>query len=207
MLSLFPHGVFPHYLTLNEIDDYLLNVWDSTHEGSPFERFIHWYQILEYAAFYYNSEEILSQIRRTLRIPGALSDVDTLSQKVRDIMVQDKAGDDEKFTAVIGRAVDPKVLWSEIDRDRDFFSSPTIFQGDLTIDSIITSTSEFKEFEKGWTKTLPEAFRNIRNALVHARHRVQAHTLHPTTENERKLAPWLNLISLTAIQQISFKGK
>ena len=102
---------FPNPLSGQDIDQHLLILWESARSGDPFLRFIHYYQILEYAGFYHVKEKIRREVERAIAAPDAVSRSDRVAQQMLDAISADKRTDAEKINAMIEECVDPRDLW------------------------------------------------------------------------------------------------
>ena len=103
---------FPSTLSGQDIDQHLLILWASAHSGDPFLRFIHYYQILEYAAFYHVREKVRREIVQAIAAPDALSRPDRVAQQMLDAISTDRRPDDAKINEMIAECVDLQEMWA-----------------------------------------------------------------------------------------------
>lgn len=193
---IYPQGHFPTDIAGNDLDSFLLSLWESSVLSSdPYRRFLYSYQIVEYAAFYYLKDEIFRAIKRILVSPELPSTIDNASKQIPDIMVEEKANDEAKFNSVVQQCVNPSMIWKEIEPKLEFFSGSTDFDGGFSISPFVKKDWKFEDFKTAWTPKLPDTLRKIRNALVHAREQRQSKSLSPTSRNQHLLRSWVSLMS------------
>jgi hypothetical protein len=200
-----PYGDFPSSIVARQLDPYLLSLSASAISATePSQRFIYNYQVLEYAAFYYLREDILRSVRRLLTSPEAPSRLYDVSRQILDIIVEERTSDDAKIVAVFQQAVDPAALWREIERKLPLFSESTVFDGGFTLPPLVKTGWGLDDFKTSWIPKLPDIFRKLRNALVHAREQRLAKCITPSIRNQRLLRPWALLSEIVTEQVITY---
>jgi hypothetical protein len=193
---------FPESIPAHLIEPYLLNLWHIARESSDFQRFIHYYQVLEYAAFVYLKEKIYNQIKKIILKPHPV-----LEESFRQILhatTEENLSDESKIEIIIEENTHIDLLWRIIQDNKIFFSEKTVFDGGLTIKPIITKDTTFEEFKISWHPAIARDLKEIRNKLVHAREKRQSETIFPTPENMDKLRPWTELMNEIANHVICF---
>ena len=193
-----PIGYFPDILSGKDIDQHLLILWESAGRGDPFIRFIHYYQILEYAGFYHFRDKIRRDIERAIVAPDAVSRPDRVAQQILDVISTDRRRDDEKINEVIKECVDLHEMWDILDGSLSDFSESIELDGGFILPVLVSASAGYEEFEQSWSGRFLPALHRIRNALVHARESRQSTMIAPTTANHARLSPWLLPLSQTA---------
>ena len=201
----YPLGDFPELISGRALDPYLLALWDSTFSVSPFLCFLHGYQILEYAAFYFLREGVLQTVKRILCSPDVLARPNEAVRQVVDAVVEDRMGDAEKMVAVVKQVVDPEALWREIEPNIEYFCRDVDFDGGATLAALLNPGSGVEDFRKAWIPKFPEALRKLRNGIVHAREQRGPGGILPTRANSERIAPWLAPLSVAAVQTILYR--
>ncbi len=197
----FPFDNFPAEIKGRSVDRNLLSLWESAIEASDtFRRFLYYYQILEYAAFYYLDDKALNQIKKILASPECSMEIDSCARQVMDLMIENKMADEAKIVAIVNQMVDPKEVWKELQPYKDFYSKEVIFDGGFSLPALIKADWEVGDFVAAWTPKFPDALRKIRNALVHAREMRMVNVISPTKTNYDRLRPWIAPLSLAAMQ-------
>jgi hypothetical protein len=197
---------FPKEIIGSNIDTYLLDLWNSTKGADGRLAFIYFYQIIEYAAFYYLDEQVKLNLVRALKRPDVLSSLDDSLSLIIDKMVDYRMTDEQKLVAVIQRCVDPRRLWKFIECDKEYYSAKFEFDGGFSLDPLIRKEWTVDDFVSAWTPKLPDSLRKIRNALVHSRENRMGQVISPTTKNSHRLRHWVNLIEEVALQVAVFEN-
>ena len=164
-----PIGYFPDILSGKDIDQHLLILWESARRGDPFLRFIHYYQILEYAGFYHFRDKIRRDIERAIVAPDAVSHPDRVAQQILDVISTDRRRDDEKINEMIEECVDLHEMWDILDGSLSDFSESIELDGGFILPVLVSAPAGYEEFEQSWSGRFLPALHRIRNALVHAR--------------------------------------
>ncbi len=194
-----PHtGYFPDTLSGQDIDQHLLVLWESAEAGDPFLRFIHYYQILEYAGFYHVKYQIQREVERAIAAPDAMSRPDHIAQRIIDALSEERRSDDQKISAIIEECVDTKEMWDVVKGSLADFSSEVKLDGGFTLPALVSTAISYDDFARSWNREFARALHQVRNALVHARESRQSTMIAPTTANRTRLSPWLIPLSRTA---------
>ena len=189
---------FPESLSGQDIDQHLLILWESAREGDPFLRFIHYYQILEYAGFYHVKEKVRRDIERAIVAPDAVSRPDRVAQQILDAISAERRQDDTKINEMIEECVNLQEMWDIMDGSLDAFSEEVKLDGGFILPAVASASTGYEGFTQSWNKQFPPALHRVRNALVHARESRQSTMIAPTTANRSRLSPWLLPLSQTA---------
>ena len=107
-----PTDQFPGNLSARDIDQHLLILWESAQKGDPFLRFIHYYQILEYAGFYHFRDRVRSDIERAIIAPDAVSRPVGSPNSSLNISTDRKAT--RKDHEMVGECVDLHEMWERM---------------------------------------------------------------------------------------------
>lgn len=198
-------GNFPQRLDARKIEDDLLQLWAASREGDAGRRFIYCYRIIEYASHAYVDREARSQVRRLLSAPHALSDVAGLADRVVAAALSSKAEEIQRVANLVKDAVDPDLLWREINLNRSSFSRETTFDGGFTLPALIDADTTQNGFAVNGITGFVTSARHVRNHLSHGRDRTTQASIAPTVANFRKLEPWVSALSVVAGEVINFK--
>jgi hypothetical protein len=202
----FPFADFPNEIRGRTVDRNLLSLWESALEASDtYRRFLYYYQILEYGAFYYLDDKSLKQVKRILASPQCTMAIDDCARQVMDLMIENKMSDEAKIVAIINQMVDPKEIWKELEPYKDYFSVDLVFDGGFSLPALVKADWEEGDFLAAWTPKFPDALRKIRNALVHAREMRMVNVISPTKANYDRLRPWIAPLSLAAMQVMLYR--
>jgi len=204
MLRYIEKAGIPKNLIVRPIDDVILKLLEVAITTSPRFSFIYYYQIFEFAGFHYIDKEIKGKVRNLLRDPAMLECADEKFSEFYSLLTDGNLNDNEKIKKVIENYCDPKVIWREIENNKNFFSSRLDFDGGLSIDALIPPTLDENGWCGMWTPKLFDQITKIRNALVHAREKRENCVILPTKKNHFLLNQYLPVIARTA-EQIALK--
>jgi hypothetical protein len=198
-------GPYPSTISAREMDTYLLSLWETASSGDASKRFLHYYQIIEYAAFYYVQDAVMQKVRRVLASPDMPSRLSESTREILDAVSEDRRHEVEKFQTVIQDLVDPQLVWKEIEPSADLFSEDIEFDGGFTLPALLNKGWSLSDFERAWIPKFPDSLRRIRNALVHARESKMVGVLAPTRTNNLRLVPWLAPLSACSSQVMLYR--
>ena len=193
-----PIHSFPDTLSGRDIDQHLLVLWESARGGDPFLRFIHYYQILEYAGFYHVRDKVRRGIERAIVAPDAASRPETVAQQIHDAISADRRRDDEKINEMIEECVDIHEMWDVLNGSLGPLSENIELDGGFILPALVSASISYEEFGQSWNGRFLPALHRVRNALVHAREFRQSTMIAPTMANHARLSPWLLPLSQTA---------
>jgi len=191
---------FPQKLAIKELDGLLLQLVETARKSPSRFAFVYYFQVIEYAAFHFLDAKQKRALTQILRDPSIVScGEDKLTELFSLLPLLNQAEDDKK-KMVLNEFCRPREIWLEIENDRNFFSSPILFDGGVEIPGLISNGITVEEWEKHKMLKLFENIRDIRNLLVHAREKRQNNVILPTRANNRKLQRYLPVIRRVAEQ-------
>lgn len=190
---------FPEEIAARALDPYLLAQLTSAREaGDVYRRFIYYYQVLEYAGFYYLSDKSVRRVEAVLKSPETPSFPRGAWQRIQDILTDEKMQDAAKIVAVVTDCVDAGVVWKEIEPLRKSFEAEIVFDGGYVVKPCIAPSTDLEGFKTSGLDKLITTLRNIRNALVHAREQRMSNVITPTKQNHQKLLPFTRPLATIA---------
>ncbi|HUT37452.1 MAG TPA: hypothetical protein VNE39_28485 [Planctomycetota bacterium] len=203
----FPLGEFPKRISGHVLDRYALDLWHSARDAQDsFRQFLFYYQILEYISFYQIKQEILESVRRVLLAPNMHDRLDAVCRNVIDAMQEDRTEPYAKLNSLLKKAADPAVVWRQIEPLADYFSCEMAFEGGVKLAPLLKAGWGAADFSAAWVPAFPQALRDLRNALVHARESRQVGTIPPTRRNYRLLSAWVGPIAVCAMQVMNYSS-
>lgn len=191
-------GKFPTKIVGTTQEPSLLHYWMTARTGDAFRKYLYCYQILEYVAFYYIDDSIKKRVKRLLITPDFHDKIDDLMMEILESLQDKKIWDGDKIDRLLQVAVNPKLLWTEIAKNKDHFNKAVKFDGGFTMENLITDKDTEDTFCATWHNSFAAKLRKIRNALSHAKEQSMESVITPTNENFKKLQPWHSLISIAA---------
>jgi hypothetical protein len=176
----FVKGSFPSVITARPTDDNLLYLWAASKNGDPARRFLYSYQIIEYAAFSFIEEEVRAAIRKVLAAPSFLDNIDRSTGRILECVGQSTMHESQKIELLIKKAVEPELIFREINNNVEFFSKRLEFQGGFTLEPIAKAGWKAADFGVNGMTAFARQLRNIRNALSHGREQKSVSVIAPT---------------------------
>lgn len=202
----FCEGEFPTSFAMNKIDDFILQLIEVARNTTPRFAFIYYFQIIEYAGFYFIDEKVKKTLRHLLKDPTLVTCPDTKIHELFAAFSDLAHNDDGRMKKVIEECCDPAVLWQDIENDRVFFSSQIIFDGGFTLPPLISNDSTKDSWSTMWMPKLYDQLTKIRNCLVHAREKRHSNVISPSKANNCRIERYLPLIARLA-EQIALKNE
>jgi len=178
---------FPKCISTRRQNPFLLDLALAANEADTRLKFIYYYQILEYAAFYYVEDNIKRDLLKIINTPDILSNPDKYIPRILDTVSEDRQDEEAKIEKIIKTSCAPDIIWKEIQHNIPYFSNRQEFEGGFVIEPIISEDMTLESFSAGWhprtAATLRNTLRYIRNALVHAREKRFGAVITPTRDN------------------------
>ena len=138
-------------------------------------------------------------------MPHALDDISGTADRVLAAVRSSKIDEYQRFEAVMGKAIDPEILWQYIQINVDMFSKIEKFDGGFELGALVAGTQSKDDFMQNGVRNICNLARRIRNALAHGREDKNATVILPTRANYEKLRPWSNLIVRAAGEIILYE--
>lgn len=200
-------GNFPKKIVVaKDLDSTLLQFWAATAHENEMLRFILFYRIIEYVSSHYLDAAVRERLKRIISDPTAADRIDDSLSKVINAFEGSKLEEVPRFNKLLTVAVEPKILWKEIENNRECFESATQFEGGFEISALIARGQN----ESSWNTNSVEQFghkiRQLRNALAHGKDQQSAKVILPSVKNMHLLHPWNNLIAAAAAEVILYDG-
>ena len=202
----FPLGEFPKTISATQLDSSLLSFWSAGYVGNPMMAFLLYYRILEYAAFNYIDFEIRANIRKLLAAPHIADiNIDETVGRMLDIASVKTIDDIPKLKRLIRMNVDPKLLWRDIQANKDAFTEEAIFDGGFSIKALISKSDNEKSFCERSLDSFSDHIRILRNTIAHGKQQETAGVIEASERNMRLLRPWVHLLATAAGEVILYK--
>ncbi|WP_299016480.1 hypothetical protein [uncultured Polaribacter sp.] len=189
---------FPDTINGTEIDNILLEiitVANSTTDNRL--SFIFYYQILEYASYYYLKSDIKHKLTTLLKKP----DISYNSEEYSKTIIEEfknhfKNNDDKaKLEMLISEHVKLKDLKIELEDNIEYFSRKLEFEGGFKLDPIMKNElTGIEQLPENTIKIIKENIVSIRNSLVHLRESRENKVILPTAKNDDLLTPYLYVL-------------
>lgn len=199
-------GAFPNALaTPVPVDDIVLRLLGVAMHGAPRASFIYYYQVFEYAGYYYIDEKSKSLLRNALRDPALICCGEDKVSEIFGIFSDIAQSDEAKMRKVIEDHCDPRVIWKEVLNDHEFFSGSQSFDGGFCTAPLIAKDTTEATWKTMWMPKTFDLLTKIRNVLVHAREKRESKVILPTRRNNAILARYIPVIERMA-EQLAIKS-
>lgn len=196
---------FPEKIITNKIEKTLLDILTFARNNTNNTRlqFILYFQIIEYVSYYYLDDNLNSKLSKILKNPDINEKSHDYSKEIINILQNyykntDK-NDNKKIETIISDFIWPNDLINELNENISIFNKDIIFDWWFQLCKI-NSEDSFKKLDTNDIKNISNNIINIRNVLVHLRHKNENVSILPTKKNDNLIKPYLYL--LTRISEI-----
>lgn len=195
---------FPQKISTSYKDPFLLDLALAANEVPIRLKFLYYYQILEYAAFYYLDSDIKRRMLQIIHTPDIHANPDKYIPRILDTVADMHQSDEAKLNKIVETGCPPDIIWKELRQNLPYFSERQEFKGGFVIEPFISEDMTLESFAAMWIPKTPDTLRKIRNALVHGRESRHGLFIAPTRDNNLKISPWIPVIRRIAEQIIIF---
>jgi hypothetical protein len=188
---------FPKKINATNIDSTLLDTFMVANQTESVRlKFIFYFQVLEYASYYYLDKKIQSKILKTLNDPEVFDKPEHFSKSLIEELKDHFSQKDDsiKLEKTITENITIQDLKNEIEVNKDFFSKDLEFEGGLKINKILNGENSIENLKDGDLILIKKNIEKIRNVLVHLRESRENKVILPSQQNNHKLLPYLYLI-------------
>jgi len=200
-------GCFPAELSFKPTDNILLRLIEVARSSEPRFAFIYYYQVFEYAGFYFIDAKTKSSLTRLLRSPSFINCADERVSELLSVLTDAAQNEEGRIRRVIEEFCEPKILWKDIEQNKKFFCADLTFEGGFVVPKLISSDLTEEGWCEMWTPKLIDQVTKIRNCLVHAREKRESRVILPTRANDIKIWKYLPLVSRMAEQIVIHNDK
>jgi hypothetical protein len=197
---------FPKKISCTHKDPFLLDLALAAHGAKDRLQFLYYYQILEYAAFYYIDADVKRRTLQAIAAPDIQAYPDKYVYKLLDILGDVRQSDEAKLNKIVEIGSSPDAVWKEVEQNLSYFSKTQQFDGGFVLEAFISADATLEAFKGMWVPKMPDTLRKIRNALVHGRESRLGAVIAPTKGNELRIRPWIRVIRCIAEQVLIFLG-
>lgn len=200
----FVETTFPEKISTRRQDPFLLDLALTARTVETRLQFLYYYQILEYAAFYYTDDEVRRDLLNIINTPDIHSNPERHISRILDTVSGVRQEEEAKIQKVVKMVCRPEVVWKELQQDVSYFSQTQQFDGGFVLEAFIDETTTVESFCAMWHPKTADTLRFIRNALVHGRERKFGKVISPTPRNDQLIKPWVATARRIAEEVIIF---
>ena len=189
---------FPEEINFANIDENLLKIL-SIARKAPTTRlqYLYYFQVLEYASYYFVEDVFRNKISNILRSPDLLTNTDVYTRRLIDEF-QNKYykdnSDSLRLLSVLNKYCEYKKIRNELKTNAAYFISDVCFDGGLVIKKIFSKEEQIETGLPNVMQTIKNNIEQIRNVLVHVRESHENKVILPTSRNEELIKPYLFLL-------------
>jgi hypothetical protein len=204
--SKIPEIAFPETITTKRQDSFLLDLALTANTTNTARlKFIYYYQIIEYSAFYYIDAKTRSELLRIINNPDIQANADSYIPRILEaINVGVRQEEETKIESVVKMVCSLEALWEEMENNLSYFTTKQEFDGGFIIEPLIPENCTREFFCGNWNPKIINTLRYIRNALVHGREKKFISVITPTRRNDLLIRPWTSIARCIAEQVIIF---
>ncbi len=199
---------FPSDIIGCKFDPVLIDLFEiAENTGAIRLRYLFYYQVLEYCAYYSLTDELKRKIQNIINRPDIISSSESYSKQLIDSFKDYfKTNDDkQKLEHFIHQNCEVDDFRHEIECNLSYFAKDISFEGGFVLSALIDDKVDFNKPQPQLKKTLVDRLDKIRNVLVHIRESRENKVILPSLKNHRQLRPYLYLIHRIAeIAAINF---
>ena len=198
---------FPDQVVMSELDPVILDLFHiSSRTSNARLKYLFYYQILEYLAYYFINKDLKTRLNNILRNPDLISKSSLYSRQIIEELKESfKANDDKvRLEKTIITYCSAEEIKNELKCNINSFVKSIEFDGGFTLEPILNNENELDNPSNDLIKKVVDRLDKLRNVMVHIREYRENKAILPTRSNNRKLLPYLYLIRRVA-EIVSFK--
>ena len=201
---------FPSEISFTTISEDLLELLSIARKAKTTRlQYLYYFQVLEYAAYYFIEEDFRNKISNILHSPDLLVKSDIYSRILIDEF-QNKYykdnSDSIRLFNVINTYCEYKKIRNELLENKDFFMKDVCFDGDFVIKKLFKNEGQIQSELPNIMQEIKSNLEKIRNVLVHIRESHENKVILPTAHNEELIKPYLYLLRRIA-EEVAMKYK
>ena len=188
---------FPSDIETISIDDSIIDLFEAARETPSIRlKYIFYFQVLEYCAFYHLKDSQKNALNNILKNPDIISKREFYTQRIIDELKESfKQNDDSaKIDSLICTYCRIEDIKDEITANIDFFTGKVEYDGGFVLDPLFDKSAVKNDVIDINLKNIKNNIEKIRNVLVHARESRETRVIKQTNDNMEKIKPYLYLL-------------
>ena len=191
---------FPKNIILKKLDPVLLNLIKAANNTEPRNAFIYFFQVLEYASFYYLDDKARKALKKIVRDPNFADLADEKIFSFYDTLTENLHSEEAKLKKIIEESCNPEDIWKDLMENKDFFTKRLEFEGGFELAPLIAADTTLETWKTMWLLKTIDNLTKIRNCVVHAREKRESRVILPNLKNDVLINQYLPIISRIAEQ-------
>lgn len=198
-------GTFPKDLSGRTLNPTLLEFWLASESEEAATSFLLRYRILEFVTTYYLEAEQRTAVRKVLSSPNIRGSLASAMDNLVALIREERPDNVTRFVRMVRDLVKEDLIWREICLNPDAFSKLTEFDGGFKLPALVANTASMAAFGPQGMENFARSLRKIRNALAHGGEAQSGQIILPTSQNVKRLQPWVNLIGTAAAEVVLYE--
>lgn len=198
---------FPSNILMREIDPVLIDLFHIANETSNIRlKYIFYYQILEYCAYYHLNDDLRRNLNNILKNPDLISNYNNYSRLIIEEFKNNFKNNDDKLKLekLVIDFCSYDDIKLEISCNPNSFIVDIEFDGGFLLNSILKDENDIENPPKDIMKKIVDRIDRIRNVLVHIRESRENKIILPTKKNNNQLFAYVYLLRRIA-ERVAFK--
>lgn len=198
---------FPESIVVNKIDPVIVDLFHIAADTANIRlKYIFYYQILEYCAYYHLNDDLKRKLNNILKNPDLIGNYSNYSKLIIEEFKNNFKNNDDKqrLEKVVTDFCNYNEIKSDIKCNPKSFCEDIKFDGGFVLDSILKDENEIDNPSKDIMKKIVDRIDSIRNVLVHIRESRENKVILPTRKNSNQLYAYTFLLRRIA-EIIAFK--
>lgn len=194
---------FPSNIDCKKINQVLLDIFNITATTPSIRlRYIFYFQILEYASYYFIKEDTKKRISKILNDPNINQKIGNVAKLIIEESREyvNRSDDNKRLEQTISSLCEYKCIQNEIEQNLEYFKKETIFDGGFSIPPLLNDKQDISNPSPQIMVNIKNNIEKIRNVLVHLKESRENNVILPTKNNNHLLKPYLYLIRRIAEQ-------
>lgn len=156
-------------------------------------KYIFYYQILEYSAYYYLKGNLKNSLNNLLKNPDIVENVNIYSNKIIELLKDHFNNKDDLSTlkSLVNDNCSCNDIKDGLILNKDYFLKDVEFKGGFQLKAICEKDIHI---DNSVLNIIIENLNSIRNVLVHLREKRENKVILPNRENDEKIKPYLFLL-------------
>lgn len=194
---------FPEIISGREINPIILDTLTIASDTKNIRlKYLFYFQVLEYCAYYYLNDDLKNQIAKILKTPDVACKPEHYSRFLIDEFKNYFRQNDDasKLDKTVSDFCTLEDLKLELKENINFFCQDIRFEGGYVLNALLKDDASLDNPANSKTviKNIKDNIEKIRNVLVHLRESRENKVILPTRKNDNLLRPYLYLLQRIA---------
>ena len=187
---------FPKEIGARELNQILLDIFLVANNTTNIRlKYIFYYQILEYSAYYYLKDNTKNKLNNLLKNPDIVENFNDYSNKIIELLKDSFSNNNKDDLVTLKNLINDNCSCDDIKDglvlNKKYFIEDIYFKGGFQLKAICKDDIHI---DSSVMNAVIENLNKIRNVLVHLREKRENKVILPNRENDEKIKPYLFLL-------------